>query len=81
MMPIKMSSLSFKDEIATNLHGYIATDPCQEKQICYLSIHESFVKKGRSQRRPGLHIESAGKCIGGMTKTWYAWNIYLLHQI
>jgi len=28
-------------------------------RVCYLTIHESFTKKGESQRRPGLHVESS----------------------
>lgn len=35
---------------------------CQKDcgKICYLTIDESFVDEGHSQRRPGLHIESPG---------------------
>ena len=29
-------------------------------KICYLTVHESFVKKGETQRRGGLHIERPG---------------------
>eukprot|EP00111_Clytia_hemisphaerica_P023028 TCONS_00067760-protein len=29
-------------------------------KICYLTIHESLVEEGKSQRRPGLHTESPG---------------------
>ncbi|KAJ2988674.1 hypothetical protein HDV02_005451 [Globomyces sp. JEL0801] len=31
-------------------------------KICYLTIHESYVEPGESQRRAGLHTESPGKC-------------------
>lgn len=30
---------------------------CDSDQICYLTIHESSVKKGETQRRAGIHIE------------------------
>lgn len=37
-------------------------------KVCYLTIDESFVKKGYTQRRSGLHTESAGRNLntGGM---------------
>ena len=28
-------------------------------KICYLTVHESIVKKGETQRRPGIHIEQS----------------------
>ncbi|KAI9364019.1 hypothetical protein DFJ73DRAFT_792773 [Zopfochytrium polystomum] len=34
--------------------------PDELGQVGYLTVHEGFVEPGRSQRRPGLHIESPG---------------------
>eukprot|EP01084_Bolivina_argentea_P252507 423849_1 len=31
-----------------------------KNKICYLTIQESFVEKGKTQRRPGLHVETPG---------------------
>lgn len=36
-------------------------DPVQCDKICYLTIQESKVDKGLSQRRPGLHVERPGR--------------------
>ena len=65
MMPIKFGrDIEIKDQIPVELHRYIPYikaclrhDNDLWKSICYLTIHESFVKKGNTQRRPGLHIE------------------------
>ncbi len=32
--------------------------PIYKNPVAYLTIHESFVKKGETQRRPGIHTES-----------------------
>ena len=29
-------------------------------KICYLTVQESFVEAGSTQRRPGLHVDCAG---------------------
>ena len=29
-------------------------------KICYLTVQESFVESGQSQRRPGLHVDCPG---------------------
>eukprot|EP01084_Bolivina_argentea_P095229 171217_1 len=61
-----------ESQLPNHLQGYILyiraclqADPTQLNTICYVTIHESFVKKGRTQRRPGLHIEYPGKGPGG----------------
>ncbi len=33
--------------------------------IAYLTVHESFVKKGETQRRPGIHIEAPLELVAG----------------
>ena len=72
MMPIKMNAATISKQLPSNLRGYaqwiqacLKSDPSQIDKICFLTIHESFVKKGRTQRRPGLHIELPGKNVGG----------------
>jgi hypothetical protein len=32
----------------------------EEGRVAYLTVHESYVEAGQTQRRPGLHIESPG---------------------
>merc|ERR1712025_1411431 len=66
-MPIIMGQL---DSIPKEYHQYWPIiEQCQlpdsEKgKVGFLTIHESSVPKGKSQRRPGLHIESPGKPMG-----------------
>ncbi|KAI9348660.1 hypothetical protein BDR26DRAFT_931042 [Obelidium mucronatum] len=49
-------------------------------KVGYLTIHESFVDEGNSQRRGGLHIESPGNLVGGPDlkahayHRWYCWG-------
>ena len=49
-------------------------------KIGYLTIHESFIQEGTTQRRPGLHIESPGSLPNGpLLKAhayhrWYCWG-------
>ena len=38
--------------------------PARLGRVCYLTVHESFVEAGSSQRRLGLHIESPGTAHG-----------------
>ena len=62
MMPIKSID---KRTLPDNLHGYlpliiqcyVRMGKKRYDQICYLTVHESHVPAGESQRRPGLHIE------------------------
>ena len=30
-------------------------------KVCFLTVQESFVEAGKSQRRSGIHVDSAGK--------------------
>jgi len=63
MMPFEMCN---KESLPAELHHYWEIiEACQlpeeEKgKVGYLTIHESVVEKGASQRRPGLHIEAPG---------------------
>merc|ERR1712039_649372 len=45
-------------------------------KIGYLTIHESFVYQGRSQRRAGLHVETPGKRYtgGSFKEDRYYWG-------
>eukprot|EP01084_Bolivina_argentea_P114341 203587_1 len=72
MMPILMNVSNMDKQLPDELHGYIplicaclSADPSQMDKICFLTIHESFVEKGKTQRRPGLHCELPGAGIGG----------------
>lgn len=73
MMPFKI--FKAKETLPEYLHGYlkiIKSCPIYQfdcslpdgkytpDKICYLTIHESIVKKGETQRRPGTHIERPG---------------------
>ena len=73
MMPFKI--FKAKETLPEYLHGYLKIiESCPIYQfdcslpdgkytpdkICYLTIHESIVKKGETQRRPGVHIERPG---------------------
>ena len=77
-MPIKMDPTILDKQLPIELHGYIPwiiacmiNDPRQKDTICYVTIHESFVEKGKSQRRPGLHIELPGVAGAGGVGTWF----------
>lgn len=61
MMPIKLFDES---TIPSEAHGYLdfirqchVPRYINRDKIVYLTIHESWVPVGKSQRRPGLHIE------------------------
>ena len=67
MMPFIMNGRFERTKLPQYLYRYwplintvFYKDSSQWGKICYLTIHESFVKKGYSQRRPGLHVESPG---------------------
>eukprot|EP01084_Bolivina_argentea_P083228 150702_1 len=69
MMPFIMNNDFNKTKLPNYLKGYHhiiqiinKNDPTQTNEICYLTIQESFVDKNKTQRRPGLHVETPGKC-------------------
>ena len=45
-------------------------------KIGFLTIQESFVEKGKTQRRPGLHCECPGKLRMGSGKAKECWHKY-----
>merc|ERR1740138_778409 len=51
-------------------------DPDELGKIGYLTIHESLVKQGSSQRRGGLHVETPGKLYtgGSFEENRYYWG-------
>ncbi len=58
MMPIIMGDI---DSIPADLRGYLPLiENCNFKygETVYLSVHESFVEAGQTQRRPGVHTEA-----------------------
>ncbi len=58
MMPIVMGD---RNSVPEYLHGYLPLiNDCnfKEGEVVYLSIHESFVEKDKTQRRPGCHTEA-----------------------
>jgi hypothetical protein len=63
MMPFRTHD---RDSLPKELHQYwllissCVSDAADVEDIAYLSVHESFVAKGASQRRGGLHIETPG---------------------
>ena len=75
MMPFILGD---KNSLPTNLHPYwdMISDCQIEEQhlekVCYLTINESLVKKGQSQRRQGVHIELPGSIRGGWGGGWGA---------
>ena len=82
MMPISMKPATFNQQLPKELHGYIPwihacinADGGLHEKICYLTIHESFVEKGKSQRRPGLHIELPGAGVGGDSEWFFGWGL------
>ena len=68
MMPFIMSDKFEETKLPQNLSAYYdgMISKCyfskeQHGKIYYLTIQESFVAEGRTQRRPGLHVECPGK--------------------
>jgi len=60
MMPFEIDRMN---SLPKNLHQYWPLiERCSglDSKICYLTIVESFVKAGQTQRRGGLHTESPG---------------------
>lgn len=66
MMPFVMARSFKESQLERHLQEYwdeIISQCITHKElgkIGYLTIHESYVEKGNSQRRPGIHTESPG---------------------
>eukprot|EP01083_Nonionella_stella_P004445 12852_1 len=67
MMPFIMDSDFAKTKLPQYLKPYhpiivlcLNQDLEQKGKICFLTVHESMVDKGKTQRRPGLHVETPG---------------------
>eukprot|EP01083_Nonionella_stella_P013903 39123_1 len=67
MMPFIMSNDFSDSKLPLFLESYwtmvricLNSDDSQRDKIGYLTVHESMVKKGNSQRRGGLHTETVG---------------------
>ncbi|GAQ81043.1 hypothetical protein KFL_000690220 [Klebsormidium nitens] len=78
MMPIKPHDLDLLNTLPAYCRQYYkfiemckrAALPAKFNQVAYLTIHESLVPIGESQRRPGLHVERPGEIRdGGLAKT------------
>ena len=75
MMPFIMNDDFDKTKLPKYCKGYHSfiqiineNDVTLNNKICYLSIHESFVEQNKTQRRPGLHVETPGKCGNALTE-------------
>lgn len=65
MMPVVMGDLR---TLPTELHGYapmMRRSPWADGAVVYLTVHESMVRTGTSQRRGGVHTERTAR---------YAWG-------
>ena len=67
MMPFIMNNDFNKTKLPNYCKGYHHiiqlinnNDKTLNNKICFLTIQESFVDKDKTQRRPGLHIETPG---------------------
>jgi hypothetical protein len=63
MMPFRVGDVdSLPDQLKpyNAMINYFRLPKAEIGTIAYLTVHESDVKKGTSQRRPGLHTESPG---------------------
>ncbi len=64
MLPFIMGdALSLPEDLQVYYDSAIARcpiDPSELGKVCYLTVTESFVKVGETQRRDGLHIEAPG---------------------
>jgi len=61
MMPIIMGEL---DSLPQELQGYqdmIMATQLKHQTVVYLTVHESMVEKGSTQRRPGIHTDATSK--------------------
>jgi len=71
MLPFIMGA---KDTLPEEFHHYWPMiEACELPEteigkVGYLTIHESLVRKGESQRRPGVHIETPGLVLGAEGK-------------
>lgn len=83
MMPIKLWDLEntlppelqdYKEVIAGCWYASFKIDEngqsisSNDETVAYLTIHESYVEPGKTQRRPGLHIERPGVVNGKYTR-------------
>ena len=70
MMPFIMSSKFENSKLPEYLREYhralmhhiLSQNQGERDKIGYLTINESMVEKGKTQRRPGLHVERPGLC-------------------
>lgn len=70
MMPIKLRDEDTIPDFCRPYLSMIRTVRWQQQlldpdHVSYLTIHESVVEPGDSQRRPGLHIERPGRVVHG----------------
>ena len=67
MMPFVVGN---PNSLPKYLHGYlpmIEKANFKEGSVAYITVHESFVKKGTTQRRPGIHTDGTnGKLVEGL---------------
>jgi hypothetical protein len=71
MMPFRLDDIA--RTLPASLQGYvrmIASLPIVvlPRQLAYLTVHESLVRPGETQRRPGLHFERHGPVTGRMMR-------------
>jgi hypothetical protein len=58
MMPFIFGKV---DSLPLSLHPYLGIiEKCdlEKGSTCYLTVHESVVQEGTTQRRPGVHTEA-----------------------
>jgi hypothetical protein len=82
MMPFRMGD---KSSLPEDLYQYwpmisLCTDRDERGKIGFLTIQESQVEQGQSQRRPGLHVESPKVLMnsgGSLEEIMHPWGISL----
>lgn len=66
MMPFIMGDAS---SLPSELHDYLpmieSTELPKEGSTVYLTVHESFVEEGKTQRRPGVHTDATASISWG----------------
>jgi hypothetical protein len=72
---VNMMPFVFDDDssIPEEYHDYLPLiDQCsfEKGKLAYLTIHESLVKAGISQRRPGIHTEGTSRSCWGGSSPW-----------
>ncbi|XP_028405631.1 uncharacterized protein LOC114528213 isoform X2 [Dendronephthya gigantea] len=91
MMPFVMAKEFKETKLPKKFKGYFdeIIKHCivnkEMGEIGYLTIHESYVDKGTSQRRPGLHTESPGVVLmkdakGCLIQRYIAWGLGLSYH-